>query len=1253
MEKRLYERHTANVPASARVSSAEPIPCVIRDYCNGGLFLELAQPKPSARGVVRSGDPIYVRFPSPSTPDHAGVRLRADVARVEDTGFGVAFRRGDTEVPAAVAALRRLARDQQDPPLPPPARHAQDAIRRHSLLERSLAMFRAKLKSNAARLLTRTQQVLFEAAAQSSDPRAGQDYFRASELMRAQAGLIEAAWMDALAGPAATGARVQRAPVGKSEVVDAGLELVDKARFDRWVILAGLASRMDASLHLELFPLAQRLSYLTGAAVTKDANPIGPGAAIWSLSKALDSVGLDIEAQRTVLRGLEDDLRAVLRSAYEAVNRELRHAGVLPDIERRPSGIARPDSDNTQIRRSTRPERQTGVVGVLGKVLSFLSKPPHPGETGTEPPPGKAGVRMPPYGRGQVLEALSHLQATRKLSLPDEVQATLGRQEGQEGGAGSLPEDIRGVLAGSEQLIEFLKSDERVDGLVAPALERIEIPLAKVAVEHPDFVRDPKHPAVEVVNDLGRLALALSAEPADARRSSEVNALISRVSESLVQDARPGLSAFADARDTLAPYVREYQQLFAHNVERVTAVSQGQERLDQAKRAVRGALAEIIGQEPVPSGANALLQLGWAALLTLTWLDHGPESDTWSQYLGAIEALIRLLGPQPDASSPNAGAGPALLEVLERGLSLVPYDPVRQQALMERLRSALRGDADLLRQLSREQQPAQLDVLKLTHSPEQSIPPSPEQEKTLASWMPVIRSISVGDWLVERRSRDLSRPINLAWTSARGDRFVFVDGRGFRALERTLTDLASNLESGQLSVLEDGRLPLVERAVQRVLRRSYEEVVYDSAHDSLTGLMNRRTFERHIDETVQQARREHGRNVLLILDLDRFKLINDLSGHEGGDRLLKDVAGVIRAYLTGESVIARTGDDEFGILLRDCTRDAGYQVAETQRRAVENMDFRLEGQRFRITISIGLVDIDERTESASRVLMQADAACFLAKEAGRNLTKVFEVSDSEVQRHQGTLQQLPLVEEAVQEGRITLYLQLIQPVFFDEGLLDHYEVLLRVLDKNGLALSPEAFILAAEQFDRMRSLDRWVIEHVFRWIDDHTGLLEQVGGFSINLSGQSLGDDAMLQLIMGHIERTPLPPEKLAFEITETAMVRHLSAAQAFVQRIKGAGCKLYLDDFGTGMSSYSYLKNFPVDCVKIDGSFVRNIAADEKDFALVKSITEIAHFGNRLVIAEHVETEAILVRLREIGVDFAQGYAIGRPFPLSRLLST
>lgn len=1253
-EMRLHQRYPSQVMASVSTAAGDYLSCIIRNYCNGGLFIELMADNHPWSGqpgdAVRRGELIEVEFRPPSESQGA-VRARTRVVRVEGTGIGLSFLGPEADSAQAVDALRRHAEDARVSVTPRPThatRRDRDRLRR--LLDKFLDQFRDALAERAPAIFRRAERELFDAWAREPNSGLGERYHRARAVVRAQSLQIETDWLRAL-GERVKGLAQSATQTWGKDFTDASgyaeLELVDEASFEQWVVVSGRIAKAQAQLQAPLYELEQRLSCLSDSPLEKDKNPIGPASVFWSLKQAMDPYGFEIEAERTLLTGAADAVTDLLKEIYGRLNAELTAEGILPDVKPRRVVTA---GDQGPIRnpRKAPPhrERRETTIQMLQNVLEAGSAGGH--RTRAPRPRGGQTVDL-----GQVLQALSDLQPTRNRPLPVEVQSALSAHAAPDQRPSVLSEEVERALSVTERLIELFRADESVGcSILTPSFERMEVPLAKVAIEHPNFLGDPQHPAVQVVNELGRLALSLSSDRGDAQYSSAITDFLQHVAEELARDGGPAVAAFDRAKGAIAPYVAEYNDLFERNLLRVREGCEGKERLRQARRTVRRMLEKAAPPGPVPRVANELLSLGWTSAMILKRLDRSLGSDALSEYAETFKTLIGLLsGPATEGSAPPPDSCIQVVGRIRRGLSEVPFDSIRQRALIDLLEKAFSGSSETLRRIALDRVPLSISVDDTDPGAARTLVLDAEQVGALEAWAPLIGTISPGDWLVERRSEGPPRSVCVGCKSADGEWFAFVDGRGFKAFERDLPGFAKDLETGRLSHVEDGRLPLVGRSIQRALRGTYDRVIHQSAHDSLTGLINRRQFEASLERAVQQAQSGLGRYVLLILDIDRFKVVNDVCGHEGGDQLLKEAAHLIASHLPEGASLGRTGDDEFGILLHDCTRDAGYGIAEAQRRAIESMGLRWKDRKFSTSASIGLVAIDARCPSASRALMQADSACFLAKEAGRNLTKVFEASDTEVTRHQRTLQSLPFVEEVIEKGRIALYLQLIEPVFLEEGMHDHYEVLLRILDAEQNPISPDELIRAAERFDRMRALDRWVIEHLFRWLADNAARLSDVGGFSINLSGQSLGDSAMLDLIVERLSVTEFPRDRIAFEITETTMVKDFTAAEAFVNRIKQVGCKLYLDDFGTGMSSYAYLKSFPVDCVKIDGTFIRNVDKDEKDRALVRSITDICHFNDRLVIAEFVETEGILDRLREIGVDFAQGYALGRPFPLTELL--
>ncbi len=434
-------------------------------------------------------------------------------------------------------------------------------------------------------------------------------------------------------------------------------------------------------------------------------------------------------------------------------------------------------------------------------------------------------------------------------------------------------------------------------------------------------------------------------------------------------------------------------------------------------------------------------------------------------------------------------------------------------------------------------------------------------------------------------------------------------------------------------------------------REMADRLSYQATHDALTGLVNRREFERRVTTALNEAHVDKTQHALFFLDLDQFKLVNDTCGHSAGDEMLRQISSLLQSRLRSSDTLARLGGDEFGVLLEHCPLKRAVQIAESLRRVVEQYRFMWERQSFAVGVSSGVVPISTQSENLASVMSAADSACYTAKESGRNRVHVYEPNDEELARRRGQMQWAQRINSAFDEDRFRLFAQPITPVDDVTNLSSHYEVLLRMVDDTGKQVPPGAFLPAADRYDLMPRVDRWVIGSTMEWLTQHPGHVAQLKACSINLSGPSLNDRNFLKYVTALIEYGSIPPQKICFEVTETAAVADLQKAARFIKVLQGLGCRFALDDFGSGMSSFGYLKNLPVDFLKIDGSFVRGVAVDEIDYAMVKSINEIGHVMKKQTIAEFVEDDEIIARLREIGVDFAQGYGIARPMPIDELL--
>jgi diguanylate cyclase (GGDEF)-like protein/PAS domain S-box-containing protein len=434
-------------------------------------------------------------------------------------------------------------------------------------------------------------------------------------------------------------------------------------------------------------------------------------------------------------------------------------------------------------------------------------------------------------------------------------------------------------------------------------------------------------------------------------------------------------------------------------------------------------------------------------------------------------------------------------------------------------------------------------------------------------------------------------------------------------------------------------------------RQLSEQLAYQASHDPLTGLVNRRAFEERLERALDVARTEQVEHALCYLDLDQFKVINDTCGHVAGDELLRQLSRVLQSVVSKRDTLARLGGDEFGVLLERCDVRQAERVAYAVRQAVEGYQLTWENRKFKIGVSIGLVPVDRASDDMGSVLLAADAACYAAKEAGRNRIHVFDQTTVALMRRRGDIDWVDRINDGLEHGLLFLEYQPILDLSSD-GACQDVEILLRLRDRDGRTHLPDAFLPTAERFRLSVRIDSWVVTEVLAWLRANRGRLDCLRMCSINLSAQSIVDEGFLGFVLAQITRHEVPPTKLCFEVSERAAVSYLAAVDHFIWPLREIGCRFALDDFGSGWSSFTYLKYLPVDFVKISGEFTRGILDRGIDFAIVKSIGELARAMGSKTIAEAVEDGAILAALREpqLGIDFAQGFGIARPRPLAEL---
>jgi diguanylate cyclase (GGDEF)-like protein len=432
--------------------------------------------------------------------------------------------------------------------------------------------------------------------------------------------------------------------------------------------------------------------------------------------------------------------------------------------------------------------------------------------------------------------------------------------------------------------------------------------------------------------------------------------------------------------------------------------------------------------------------------------------------------------------------------------------------------------------------------------------------------------------------------------------------------------------------------------------KTSERFSYIARHDSLTGLYNRVEFKKVLKRIVKSAQNQSKKHALMFLDLDQFKVINDTAGHLAGDEMIKQISTFLLKTVEFGETLARLGGDEFGFLIENCTQTHAQLRADKLLSLIDEFYFPWDDKLFTVSASIGIVIINQETVSHIEAQKNVDIACYAAKNAGRNRTHLYQEQDDKLLKQNAEMQWVPKLTNALENDLFCLYAQPIKPTSPKANHL-HYEILVRLNDNNKVIL-PGVFLPPAERYNLITKIDAWIIKHTFQWLSEHVNSFHPRSHFSINLSGQSLGDDTVLKLIIRLLKNISFDGSRVHFEVTESMTISNLQAANEFIKKIKKFGCKFSLDDFGSGLSSLSYLKNLDVDTLKVDGVFIRDILDDPIDEEMVSSINNIGHVMGMKTVAEYVENKKTAEKLITMGFNYLQGNFIGKPKPVHEFLN-
>ena len=1086
------------------------------------------------------------------------------------------------------------------------------------------------------------------------------------------------------------------------------LELVDTEQFEEWLAVAEVVSKAENRYTDTLLDLRAQLGLVAKPWTHKDVIPVGPSVLTWTFDDALKEFEFRRVVKQDIYRCFESALMPMLGNLYAALAQMLEESGVFPSVEELRDSLQRISTPRTASGVRMEPEAYQemdtavreatmaaegistaaprvdhnpfvaptgGTRDLYNTAKNLLSVDRRSRElTGMDVDEILATPDTPladTFATGDILTALSTIETELGDAPLTDVRLRprlIELLQNQHGVDKRLNEEDYDTLNVMESLVDSLQEDSFLTEGIREWIARLEITLNKLAARDPQFLRQEEerpHSAVQMLNQLARLGNQKDTrEGIDRDVGHRVDELLNKVVSEFDENPR----VFSEVVDELNPLVDKQTRAYRGNIERTVRASEGQQKLARARRAVLGEMNGKISGKEVPDLLLELMNPGWRNLLVHTHLRKGPDSHEWQDQVALVDQLWGQLDGSIEEGTDAYVDPDTLLKRVVSGLNSISFDPSKRTPLIMALSSALVGDTTGKKSdvdYSPVEPSGVADALGLEGLLPESEPIiDSEDEEIRSSWSKAVeraKRIQVGEWLAATDPQGRPLILTVAFVGDDASSFVLVNRKGIKNRELTLKEVADGLHQGQITLLDDYDLPLMERASQRMLENMHNQLAYQASHDDLTQLLNRKEFERYVEGAIQTAKTQENQHALLYLDLDQFKIVNNTSGHTAGDELLKMIADeLVKALSNRQAQVARLGGDEFGVLVEDVETHEARELAEDLLNSVRKARFEWDGRMYNLSASMGLVFVDQTMDSVDIAMQFADEACYTAKDAGRNRLQEYELGDATMMRRHGVMEWVTQLDKALEEDRLILNCQRIDPIVtgFEASLhsgavpveQSHYEILLTMIDELGDTMPPTDFIIAAETYNRMTAIDRWVIQSVFQWMSVNRDKLDNFGGFSINVSGHSINDETFPDFVLEQFSKSQAPTSKVCFEITETAAIANLDNAVDFMNRMKIIGCQFSLDDFGTGLSSYSYLRNLPVDFVKIDGVFVKDIANNPGDYAVVRSINEIGHYMGKKTIAEYVESDEVLERLKDIGVDYAQGFQIAKPMPLEDL---
>jgi diguanylate cyclase (GGDEF)-like protein len=1036
---------------------------------------------------------------------------------------------------------------------------------------------------------------------------------------------------------------------------DRSLSLVEKEEFEDWLNISSVIRKISNTYEDNINQLTRELSRIFGYSKSIINNPVNPGILCDCFRDLILQLGFNYKVNNMLYSCFGKALFQSLPEFYKHIEVFLSNQPsaekIIPHyIRRSPESSNTIDhlqtSNFTDLKSEVQNEflfkadkvdsKQIPAPQVLGKLISLLAKfdsgDLNKSSVNTVVPTIESANYADNYfDKSEILAAIAELQKNTDIqSVQGGMADRLQEKPHTLNSKAQLSNDSLQVHS---KFFETLLNKNIISAELKSYIESIQLSLLALPLMGDNFLDSDSHPAKNILNKISYFDRFINNDK--LVKSHNVNEFLQRITHKIACEALGDHEMLAGIDAELDIFKSQLVKSTDAKINHIVKAHEGQQKLEVARQIIQSEIDKRIAGKSISTVIPLLLEAGWQHLLVFAELNQDTQSAAKSHYLKVIDDLLFWLFEQDSILKIQASSIQTTITFIEEKLQTVGGPVQKRKQVVQELTELLIGVG-----YPKVRKPIQ--TIKISRQePDEDIALIAGQDNY---WDALIEQLNVGDWLNIKYGSDEYESMKIIWIGSLPKIYVLLSANALKNIEFDKNGLIKLFQNGSAEISENLDLPITERTSNLMLQDMHEMIKFNATHDHDTNLMLRDEFVKVLkNEVLKESGFQHMLCHIEILD---FRVITNICGLEGGKQLLTTIVELITENIKDGDFLARLGDQSFAILYKECGAEQASDYSKSLLKKIGSTHFKWQEKSFPITLSMGLSDVTDTSFDINQVLQQADAASLSAEQSGPNQVLVFSGNNDTILYQTNLLEWIARIDTVFTEDRLFARCQKIVSLEKSAGHV-HYEILLGIKDEDGNIIQPDFFIPAVERCKRMPEIDMWIINSVFDWIDNNIEHFNGIDGFSINLSGQSINSQDFLDYLQHKLTTCTFQIDKLVFEITETIASENLTFTKKFIKAIKEYGCKFSLDDFGSGYSSYAYLKNMDVDYLKIDGAFVKDIINNPADYAIVKSMNEIAHSLGLKTIAEYVENSEINEVIKEIGVDYGQGYFIHKPMPL------